>query len=156
MRVHSTTSMRSQAIFAAPAKVSVRAAFKSSATVGAQFNRIGGFSMRAARQVVVRDSSVTCAEASGDRKVGEIKFYLEQKRYGFLLDGADQSEYFVHFSNMVIEGDPGKHSNARFEKGTPVEFDVKEVEGGRQEAANVTAIGGEPLKNLYVEGEPFM
>ena len=34
-------------------------------------------------------------------KKGTVKFFNESKGYGFVIDAKDESEYFVHVSNLV-------------------------------------------------------
>ena len=67
-----------------------------------------------------------------DRHTGVVKWFNNERGYGFVLDGADNDsvEYFVHFSSITMEG------YKTLKTGQPVTFDLKETEKGVQ-AVNV-------------------
>ncbi len=51
---------------------------------------------------------------------GTVKFFNESKGYGFVIDSKDESEYFVHVSNLVDE----------IKEGDAVEFELEEGRKG--------------------------
>ncbi len=64
---------------------------------------------------------------------GTIKWFSDQKGYGFITSESDQSEIFVHFS--AIQGNGFKS----LREGEKVEFEVVTGPKGKQ-AANVTKL----------------
>jgi cold shock protein len=62
-----------------------------------------------------------------DRHTGVVKWFNNERGYGFVLDGAtDSVEYFVHFSSVNMEG------YKTLKTGQPVTFELKETEKGVQ------------------------
>jgi CspA family cold shock protein len=60
---------------------------------------------------------------------GKVKFFNNQKGFGFIIDDETQEEIFVHFSGLV-----DRHLN----EGDEVIFDIEsENDGKRQHASNV-------------------
>jgi len=64
-------------------------------------------------------------------KSGVVKFFDEKKGYGFIISDEDDSEIFVHFSNINIEG------FKKLRKGQHVNFDIRQAQKGF-EAIDVT------------------
>lgn len=61
---------------------------------------------------------------------GKIKFFLENKGYGFVLDGTDPSkDYFFHVSGLLD----------KVEKDDKVQFDIEEGKRGLK-AVNIKKI----------------
>ena len=75
---------------------------------------------------------------------GTVKCFHDQKGYGFLAmeDGTD---VFVHYSRILSE-----KKRKTLEQGQGVEFDIVDVERGKQ-AVNVRVT--EALAEVIVEGE---
>lgn len=67
---------------------------------------------------------------------GKVKWFDNKKGFGFILvdDDPDQSEYFVHFSNIV-----SKNTYKSLEEDQEVTFDLEQTAKGVQ-AVNVEAI----------------
>ena len=65
---------------------------------------------------------------------GTVKWFSNQKGYGFLTKNDDNKDVFVHFSAILGEG----YKSLR--QGQAVEFDVVQGAKGEQ-AANVKLIG---------------
>lgn len=67
-----------------------------------------------------------------DRVTGKVKWFSNERGYGFLLvDGDDaKNEYFVHFSSISMEG------YKTLKAGQAVTFELKDTDKGVQ-AANV-------------------
>jgi len=62
-----------------------------------------------------------------DRRTGVVKWFNNERGYGFILEGGDDSvEYFVHFSSVDMEG------YKTLKTGQPVTFELKETEKGIQ------------------------
>ncbi|MCK5781001.1 MAG: cold shock domain-containing protein [Flavobacteriales bacterium] len=53
-------------------------------------------------------------------KEGKVKFFNDSKGFGFVVDSADNQEYFVHISGLVDE----------VREGDDVTFDLKEGRKG--------------------------
>ena len=53
-------------------------------------------------------------------KTGTVKFFNDEKGFGFISENATNSEYFVHISGLIDE----------VEKGDEVEFELKEGRKG--------------------------
>jgi CspA family cold shock protein len=53
-------------------------------------------------------------------KKGTVKFFNESKGFGFIIDDATKTEYFVHISGLVDE----------IREGDTVEFELKEGKKG--------------------------
>jgi len=68
-----------------------------------------------------------------DRVTGKVKWFSNERGYGFLLvDGdPDNNEYFVHFSSIDMDG------YKTLKAGQEVEFELKDTDKGIQ-AVNVT------------------
>lgn len=67
---------------------------------------------------------------------GCIRFYLPDKRYGF-ISAEDEHEYFVHFTQVEVKFDPHRMGKNLLEKGDFVEFDIGEAPNGKPMAINV-------------------
>ncbi len=65
-----------------------------------------------------------------ERHTGVVKWFNNERGYGFILDGSideeDATEYFVHFSSVSMEG------YKTLKTGQPVTFELKETEKGIQ------------------------
>jgi len=53
-------------------------------------------------------------------KNGTVKFFNESKGFGFVIDDADNQEYFVHVTGLIDE----------INEGDKVEFDLKDGRKG--------------------------
>ena len=62
-------------------------------------------------------------------KNGTVKFYNESKGFGFVIDSADNQDYFVHISGLIDE----------IREGDEVEFELKEGRKGLN-AVNVKVL----------------
>lgn len=64
----------------------------------------------------------------GERFQGTVKFFSNERGYGFLLlnDRAEEGEYFVHFTSILVEG------YKTLTQGQKVSFELKETEKGIQ------------------------
>ena len=60
---------------------------------------------------------------------GTIKFFIESKGFGFVIDDATKKEYFVHVSGLIDE----------VREGDSVEFELKEGKKGLN-AVNVKRV----------------
>lgn len=66
-----------------------------------------------------------------ERHTGVVKWFNNERGYGFVLDGgSDSVEYFVHFSSVSMEG------YKTLKTGQPVTFELKDTPKGVQ-AVNV-------------------
>ena len=65
---------------------------------------------------------------------GKVKWFNQEKGFGFITNDEDGKDIFVHFSAINAEG------FKTLEEGQTVEFDIVEGDRGPQ-AANVTVIG---------------
>jgi len=66
-----------------------------------------------------------------DRFSGVVKWFSNERGYGFVLkDGDESGEYFVHFSSIVMDG------YKTLKAGKKVAFELKETDKGTQ-AVNV-------------------
>ena len=63
--------------------------------------------------------------------VGKVKFYLEDKGYGFII--ADEKEYFVNYKSILQDG------RKKLNTGDVVDFDITS-EAGKEQAINVSLI----------------
>ena len=63
-----------------------------------------------------------------DRVTGKVKWFSNERGYGFLLvDGDDnKNEYFVHFSSITMDG------YKTLKAGQPVVFELKDTDKGIQ------------------------
>ena len=64
---------------------------------------------------------------------GTVKWFSDQKGYGFITSEEDQTEVFVHFSAIQGDGFKTLHENDQ------VEFEVVDGPKGKQ-ATNVTKV----------------
>jgi CspA family cold shock protein len=64
---------------------------------------------------------------------GTVKFFNNEKGFGFITPSSGEKDVFVHFSNVVGEGFKS------LDEGQQVEFDVAEGRKG-PEARNVRAV----------------
>ena len=65
---------------------------------------------------------------------GRVKWFSEEKGYGFIENEEDGEDLFVHFSEIVDEGFKS------LEEGAKVEFEVIDGRRGKQ-ASKVEAVG---------------
>ena len=74
--------------------------------------------------------------AKNNKSIGSVKWFDNKKGFGFLLleDDPDNSEYFVHYSNIV-----SKDNYKTLEEGQEVTFDLERTTKGVQ-AINVEVI----------------
>lgn len=62
-----------------------------------------------------------------DRFSGEVKWFNNERGYGFVLDNSDpETEFFVHFSSIKMDG----YKTLR--AGQKVTFELRETEKGTQ------------------------
>ena len=59
-------------------------------------------------------------------KTGTVKWFNNQKGYGFITDDEESKDVFVHFSGIVGDG------FKTLEEGAAVEFDIKDGAKGPQ------------------------
>jgi CspA family cold shock protein len=64
---------------------------------------------------------------------GKVKWFNNQKGYGFISNDADGSDVFVHYSGLVMDGFKS------LEEGAAVEFEIVNGEKGPQ-AVNVSKL----------------
>ena len=63
----------------------------------------------------------------GERITGEVKWFNNERGYGFILDPSDENtEYFVHFSSIDLDG------YKTLKAGQIVSFELKETDKGIQ------------------------
>ena len=63
----------------------------------------------------------------GERLIGEVKWFNNERGYGFILDPNDENvEYFVHYSSIEAEG----YKTLRVEQ--KVSFELKDTDKGVQ------------------------
>jgi len=66
-----------------------------------------------------------------DSKVGTVKFFNEEKGFGFIKNDGNGEEFFVHASGLKTQ---------KIKEGDRVEFDLQEGKKGMN-AVNVTVVG---------------
>jgi CspA family cold shock protein len=64
---------------------------------------------------------------------GKVKWFSDQRGFGFILDDSDDEEYFVHFSSINMNG------FKTLKEGQDVEFKLVLTDKGIQ-AADVVAV----------------
>lgn len=75
-----------------------------------------------------------------EKMKGTVSWFSEQKGYGFII-GEDTKEYFVHFSQIQMEG-------FKFlTEGQKVEFEPAKDDQGRSKAINVRKIVKNPKRS---------
>jgi CspA family cold shock protein len=63
---------------------------------------------------------------------GTVKFFNDAKGYGFIIDDESKSEFFVHFSAILMDG------HKTLTDGQKVTFDItKDETSGKTRAVNV-------------------
>ena len=75
------------------------------------------------------------------RKMGRVKTWNTDKRYGFVIDNDDDREYFFHWGEVKVRKLP-----VRMKPGDEVSFDLSFDKTRRLRAANITALDGSPLQ----------
>ncbi|GER35879.1 cold shock protein 1 [Striga asiatica] len=78
--------------------------------------------------------------ADGDVRKGTVKWFSEQKGFGFITPDDGGEDLFVHQSAVKSEG------FRSLAEGEAVEFVVEQGNDGRDKAANVTGPGGAAVK----------
>ena len=73
---------------------------------------------------------------------GKVKWFSDEKGFGFIEQGEGEPDVFVHFS--AIQGDGFRSLN----EGNEVEFEVEQGQKGLQ-AANVTVTNAAPRSERY-------
>ncbi len=73
---------------------------------------------------------------------GKVKWFSDEKGYGFIEQGEGDPDVFVHFS--AIQGDGFRSLN----EGDEVEFEVEQGQKGLQ-AASVTVTNAAPRTQRY-------
>ena len=66
---------------------------------------------------------------------GRVKWFSDEKGYGFITPEAGGDDLFVHYSEVVGEG------FRTLEEGSEVEFEVADGQRGKQ-ASRVEVVGG--------------
>lgn len=64
---------------------------------------------------------------------GKVKWFSDQKGYGFIVCDSDSSEVFVHYSGIEMEG------FRTLQEGQKVSFDIEQGEKGSN-AVNVKSV----------------
>jgi len=80
---------------------------------------------------------------SGDKKVGECKWFNSKKGFGFITPADGSEDVFVHQSEIKAEGFRSLREKE------PVEYETVIDENSRVKATNVTGPNG-----AYVQGAP--
>lgn len=65
---------------------------------------------------------------------GTVKWFDTQKGYGFITEDSDGKDFFIHQSNIMVNGFRSLHED------DIVEFDIGTSEDGREQAVNVKPI----------------
>lgn len=66
---------------------------------------------------------------------GKVKWFSDEKGYGFIENSEGGEDLFVHFSEISGEG------FRTLEEGNEVEFEVAEGRGGKKQASRVKVVG---------------
>jgi cold shock protein len=74
-------------------------------------------------------------DAGGIVARGRVKWFSEEKGYGFIEDEESGEDFFVHYTEIVGEG------FRTLEEGGEVEFEVVEGQRGRKQASRVEVVG---------------
>ncbi|CAN0846014.1 Cold shock domain-containing protein 3 [Linum grandiflorum] len=75
-----------------------------------------------------------------DRLSGKVKWFNDQKGYGFITPNAGGEDLFVHQSSIQTEG------FRSLAEGEDVEYVVENSNDGRTKAIDVTGPGGNPVQ----------
>ncbi|KAJ6906346.1 glycine-rich protein 2 isoform X2 [Populus alba x Populus x berolinensis] len=79
---------------------------------------------------------------SDQRQTGKVKWFSDQKGFGFITPDDGGDDLFVHQSSIKSEG------YRSLGDGEEVEFEIESSDDGRTKAANVTAPGGNPVQGI--------
>lgn len=66
---------------------------------------------------------------------GRVKWFSDEKGYGFIENVDGSEDVFVHYSEIVGEG------FRTLEEGNVVEFEIVDGRGGKQQASKVEVVG---------------
>ncbi|MGI8859956.1 MAG: cold-shock protein [Rubrobacteraceae bacterium] len=66
---------------------------------------------------------------------GTVKWFSDEKGYGFIENVDGSEDVFVHYSEIVGDG------FRTLEEGNVVEFEVVDGRGGKQQASKVEVVG---------------
>lgn len=66
---------------------------------------------------------------------GTVKWFSDEKGYGFIENVDGSEDVFVHYSEIVGDG------FRTLEEGNVVEFEIVEGRGGKQQASKVEVVG---------------
>ncbi|CAN5287720.1 cold-shock protein [soil metagenome] len=66
---------------------------------------------------------------------GTVKWFSDEKGYGFIENVDGSEDVFVHFSEIVGDG------FKTLEEGNVVEFEIVDGRGGKQQASKVEVVG---------------
>lgn len=77
---------------------------------------------------------------------GTVKWFNNQKGYGFICAGDTQEEVFAHFSSIVMEG------YKTLKAGQEVSFEISTGPKGLH-ALNISAVGGAPASDEQEDAE---
>jgi CspA family cold shock protein len=74
-------------------------------------------------------------DAGGIMACGRVRWFSEEKGYGFIEDEESGEDFFVHYTEIVGEG------FRTLEEGSEVEFEIEEGRRGRKQAHRVEVVG---------------
>ncbi|XWS40173.1 hypothetical protein CRYUN_Cryun18bG0117700 [Craigia yunnanensis] len=80
------------------------------------------------------------------RMTGKVKWFSDQKGFGFITPDEDGEDLFVHQSSIRSEG------FRSLAEGEEVEFVIESSEGGRTKAVDVTGPNGNPVRGTSRSG----
>ncbi|KAJ6301305.1 hypothetical protein OIU77_015587 [Salix suchowensis] len=75
------------------------------------------------------------------RKTGSVKWFSNQRGYGFIAPSDGSRDVFVHYSSLKSDG------YLHLQPDTSVEYEIIRDSEGKTQAINVTAPGGRLLKD---------
>ncbi|KAL2537630.1 putative RNA-binding protein containing PIN domain and invovled in translation or RNA proCES [Forsythia ovata] len=78
---------------------------------------------------------------NGGLKRGTVKWFNDQKGFGFIIPDDGSAELFVHYTAIKTEG------FRSLDDGEVVQFEVEYGEDGRAKAGSVTRSGGAPISS---------
>ncbi|KAJ6739230.1 COLD SHOCK DOMAIN PROTEIN 2 [Salix koriyanagi] len=82
----------------------------------------------------------------GERLTGKVKWFSDQKGFGFISPDDGSDDLFVHQSSIKSEG------YRSLGDGEEVEFVIENSDDGRTKAVDVTGPGGNPVQGIRSGG----